>query len=66
MTDPALASTMTTTPQSTDDVKTMEQTERRVDLDAIGLYGNTQEFPSVAGAHLEGAETGSDDPVGER
>jgi hypothetical protein len=39
---------MATTSKSQEEVKTLEREERQVELEAIALYGNSQEFPSVA------------------
>ena len=41
---------MATTPKSEEEVKTLDRTERQVELDAIALYGNCQEFPSLSNA----------------
>jgi hypothetical protein len=43
---------MATPPKSEEEVKTLERTERQVELDAIALYGNSQEFPSLANAFV--------------
>jgi hypothetical protein len=44
---------MATPPKSEEEVKTLDRTERQVELDAIALYGNSQEFPSVSYAFVQ-------------
>jgi hypothetical protein len=43
---------MATPPKSEEEVKTLDREERQVELDAIALYGNSQEFPSVANSFV--------------
>ena len=55
---------MATPPKSEEEVKTLDRTERQVELDAIALYGNSQEFPSISNAFVQEGiarnEVGSD------
>jgi hypothetical protein len=44
---------MATPPKSEEEVKTLDRTERQVELDAIALYSNNQEFPSVSNAFAQ-------------
>jgi hypothetical protein len=44
---------MATPPRSEEEVKTLDRTERQVELDAIALYGNSHEFPSVSNAFAQ-------------
>jgi hypothetical protein len=44
---------MATPPKSEEEVKTLDRTERQVELDAIALYGNSQEFPSLSNAFVQ-------------
>jgi hypothetical protein len=48
-----LRSNMATSPQSEEEVRTLDRTERQVELDAIALYGNSQEFPSVSNSFAQ-------------
>ena len=51
-------------PETIDEVKTIECEERQVELDAIALYGNSQEFPAVAGSFAAGGLGGDEkDPA---
>ena len=43
---------MATPPKSEEEVKTLDRTERQVELDAIALYGNSQEFPPLSNAFV--------------
>ena len=43
---------MAKVPESLEEVKTMECVERQVELDAIALYGNSHEFPPLAGSFV--------------
>jgi hypothetical protein len=47
---------MTTHPKSEEDLRSLDRTERQVELDAIALYGNSQEFPPVANAYVHPEE----------
>ena len=48
---------MVKVPESVEEVKTIECVERQVELDAIALFGNSHEFPPVAGSFVTESAT---------
>jgi len=47
---------MTTHPTSEEELRSLDRTERQVELDAIALYLNSREFPPIANAYTHPEE----------